>query len=230
MFSILVLGITKEMRSNRKSVEASKRQRELETDLAKTTSELQVTQAKLAAMEPSLARTTSDLQTTTAELQATRGKLAALEPNLLQAMLLTTSGIQRESDFSTTEIWVQSEIPLVSGRTGRPLALYGGDQIDYTIFCEGGAGRFAGFPNPRSPQGGFTLIVGRTSYLLQEHGRQMIMGPIGEALPAVLRNPDRIRGCTLKMLIESADRTREASHLEPLLRLIQDAKAALANK
>ena len=105
MFSILVLGITKEMRSNRESVEASKRQRELETDLAKTTSELQVTQAKLAAMKPSLARTTSDLQTTTAELQATRGKLAALEPNLLQAMLLTTSGIRRESDFSTTEIW-----------------------------------------------------------------------------------------------------------------------------
>ena len=65
--------------------------------------------------------------------------------------------------------------------------------------------------NPRSPQGGFTLIVGRTSYLLQEHGRQMIMGPIGEALPAVLRNPDRIRGCTLKMLIES--RTELERHL-----------------
>jgi len=49
-------------------------------------------------------------------------------------------------------------------------------------------------------------------------------------MPAVLANPTGVRGCSLKMLIESADRTREASQLEPLLRMIREARATPTTK
>jgi len=196
MMVTLALGITKEIRSNHASVKAVAQQQELRENLTRTT----------------------------AELIDTRAKLAAVEPNILEAMVVATAGLRRESDFSTPHISGEVSVPLVSGRTGRPLALYGGDQIDYYVFCDEGAGRTVGFPFGQRRLG-LVLSVGATSYRLTEHGRQMIIGPVGEAMPAALHNPDRVSGCSLKMLIESADRTREASQLEPLLRMIREAKA-----
>jgi len=51
----------------------------------------------------------------------------------------------------------------------------------------------------------------------------MVIGPIGQPMNAIAYN-FRGRRCTLKILVESADRTREAAQLEPLLRLIREAK------
>jgi hypothetical protein len=201
MVSTLSLGIAKEVRSNAASIEASKRQGDLENSLAKTTT----------------------------ELGDTRAKLAAIEPNLLQAMLMTAEGIRRESDFSVTEVHGQREIPLVSDRTRRQLVLYGGDQIDYSVFCSGTTGSFAGFPAGSQPKL-LVLRLGETRYTLQEHGRQMVIGPVGREMPASLENPGGIDGCALKMLVESADKTRLTSQLEPLVRMIQDAKAASTTK
>jgi hypothetical protein len=64
----------------------------------------------------------------------------------------------------------------------------------------------------------------------RQSARDRAPAPIGQAMPAVLINPESIHGCTLKVLIESADRTREASQLEPLLRMIRDAKSASENR
>lgn len=205
MLATLALSIVKEIRSNAASVEAATRQQELEANLGRTTT----------------------------ELRDTRAKLAAVEPNILEAMVVATSGLRRESDFSTPHISGEASLQLISGRTGRPLTLYGGDQIDYHVFCDAGAGRSAGFPFEQlQPQRHrlFVLRVGGTSYSLEEHGRQMVIGPVGQAMPAVLENPSGVRGCSLKMLIESADRTREASQLEPLLRMIREARATPRTK
>lgn len=203
MLATLALGIVKEIRSNAASVEAATRQQELEANLARTTT----------------------------ELRDTRAKLAAVEPNILEAMVVATSGLRRESDFSTPHISGEASLQLISGRTGRPLTLYGGDQIDYHVFCDAGAGRSAGFPFAQPQRHRlFVLRVGGTSYSLQEHGRQMVIGPVGQPMPAVLENPTGVRGCSLKMLIESADRTREASQLEPLLRMIREARATTTTK
>lgn len=197
MLATLALGIVKEIRSNAASVEAATQQKELEANLARTTT----------------------------ELRDTRAKLAAVEPNILEAMVVATSGLRRESDFSTPRISGEVSLQLISGRTGSPLTLYGGDQVDYHVFCDVGAGRSAGFPFAQPQRYRlFILRVGETSYSLEEHGRQMIIGPVGQPMPAVLENPNGVRGCSLKMLIESADRTREASQLEPLLRMIREAR------
>lgn len=197
MLATLALGIAKEVRSSAATGRSAARQYELEEMLAKTS----------------------------AELSATRAKLAAIEPNLLQAMILTTAGIRKESDFSTPTLNGQSSLALISGRTGAPLALYGGDLVDYHVFCSGGSHRIAGFPTSdplHAPH--LTLRVGNTDYPLSAQGHQMIIGPVGQPMQAVLINPNFVTECNLKILVESADRSREAKQIEPLLKMIQDAR------
>jgi hypothetical protein len=75
-----------------------------------------------------------------------------------------------------------------------------------------------------------TLRLGDTRYHLQEHGRQMVIGPVGREMPAFLENPGGIDSCALKLAVEPADKTQVASQLEPLMRMIQDARAASAPK
>jgi hypothetical protein len=206
MLSTLALGIVKEVRNSAASAASAASQRELEANLAKTTLELSEARRNLTLA--------------TSELSATRAKLAAVEPNILRAMIVATAGLRRESDYSTPSITGQSVQALTSGRTNGPLQLYGGDLVDYSMFC-----RRAELPGSRS-SGGPRLIlrVGNTDYRLEEHGRQMIIGPVGQPLKAFVVNPDGITGCQLKMLIESADRTREASQLEPLIKMIDEAR------
>jgi len=205
MVATLTLGIAKEIRNTATAAEAAARQRELEnvqSDLKK------------------------ELTRTTDQLSDTRTKLAAVEPNILQAMIVATAGIRRETDFSTASVDGQPLQALISGRTGAPLALYGGDHLDYTIFCDEAAGRTPGSSFGRRPAD-LILHVGSTAYPLDAHGRQMIIGPVGQPMQAELRNVNRVRDCILKMLVESADRTREAKQLEPLIKMIQEARATL---
>jgi len=222
MLIALALGIIKEMLSNAASAVAETQRGELQQKLSATTNELQDARKTLTRVEENLDRTTT-------ELRNTRKKLAAVEPNLLEAMLVATRGLRRESDFTTVNV-SGGPIRLLSGRSGEPLALYGGDQVDYHVFCNSSTGRTAGFPFERQTRGAFELMVGGTTYRLQDHGRQMIIGPIGQAMPAILSNPNGLRGCILKLLVESADRTREASQLEPVLRMIRDARSDPANR
>jgi len=163
-----------------------------------------------------------DLARATAELQETRAKLASVEPNILRAMVVATAGLRRESDFSTPSLTSQPVQALISGRKGGTLLLYGGDLVDYHLFCTGAGARTAinsfGQPN-------IFLRVGNTSYPLNNQGRQMIIGPVGQPMQASILNPNGITGCQMKMLVESADRTREAAQLEPLIKMITDAKS-----
>jgi hypothetical protein len=223
LLAALAFGIVKELRANGASKEAARRQYELETSLATAATEVQEARTNLAAAEANLSRTT-------AELQNTRAKLAAVEPSVLETLAAATAGARRESDFSTTEVTPQAEIPLLSGRTGRALMLYGGDQMDYYVFCN--EGRTSQSSSQSRHGGSFVLKAGDSTYPLQGNGKQTLVlaGPVGQAMPAVLKNPNSARGCLVKILIEAADRTRETSQLEPLVRMIKDAKAEKADK
>jgi len=217
MLATLMLGITKEIRTNAATLASSARQRELEQNLDRTTADLRATRDLLSK--------------TTIELGDTRAKLAAVEPNILKAMVVATAGIRRESDFSTPTIRGQAFERLISGRTNKALILYGGDMVDYHVFCSDANHRVAGFLGSRQefrPE--LILKAGNTEYPLSEHGRQMIIGPVGQPLDASILNPNRLRDCQLKILVESADRTREAAQVEPLIRMIKDAKSTVAPK
>jgi hypothetical protein len=220
LMAAVAFGLTKEVRANGESAEAVRRQHELEAAAAAAAAELQEARTSLAAAEANVTRTM-------AELENTRAKLAAVEPNVLEAIAAATASARRESDFSTTDVTPQAEIPLLSGRTGRALVLYGGDQIDYYVFCnDGRPPSQSSSPSSQSPRrGGFVLKAGESTYPLQGSGKQTLAGPVGQAMPAVLKNPNSTRGCLVKILIEAADRTRETSQLEPLLRMIKEAKA-----
>ncbi len=52
----------------------------------------------------------------------------------------------------------------------------------------------------------------------------MIIGPIGAPMTATLLNPRGLRDCSIKILIESADRTRVAKQLSPLVEAIRAAR------
>lgn len=190
MLATLILGITKEINNNAAAAAAATKQRELEHSLASTT----------------------------ADLRTTREKLAAIEPNILQAMIVATAGLRRERDFSTPTISGQSVQPLLSGLTNRSLVLYGGDLVDYHVFCSDASRRIAGFASSMREHNPILILrVGDTEYPLEEQGRQMIIGPVGQPLRASILNPYRLENCQLKILVESADRTREAAQIEPLI-------------
>jgi hypothetical protein len=194
LFATLGLGIQKEVLGARSSAAAAERQAILETKL----------------------RNTSE------DLNKARKVLAAVEPNILRAIVVATQGIRRESDFSTPHLNGQESMRLVSGRHGGALLLYGGDILDYHVFCTGAVGRSSRFGDGTS----LSLRVGNTTYPLSPQGRQMIIGPIGLPMEATLVNPEQTKRCDLKILVDSADRHRESEQLEPLIRMIEDAKAA----
>jgi hypothetical protein len=231
MLATLTLGITKEIRNNAATAAAATKQRELENSLASTTADLRATRENLDRASTDLRDTRENLARATEELGETRAKLAAVEPNILQAMLVATAGLRRESDFSTPTIRGQPVVPLLSGRTNSALFLYGGDLVDYHVFCSDAGHRIAGLPSSRRELGPLLILrVGDTDYPLGEQGRQMIIGPVGQPLKAAVLNPIGLQDCQLKILVESADRTREAAQIEPLIRMIKDAKASAANR
>jgi hypothetical protein len=216
MLATLALGIVKEIRSSAASAESAAQQGKLEDNLSQTTADLREARENLARV--------------TTELSETRAKLAAVEPNILKAMVVATTGLRRETDFSTPSLTGQPVQALSSGRTNAPLVLYGGDLVDYHLFCTGTGHRIAGRPFLNSQaRTRITLRVGNTDYPLSEHGRQMIIGPVGQPLQATIVNPDGVTDCQMKMLVESADRTREALQLEPLIKMINDARALVSS-
>lgn len=179
------------------------------------------------------ARLQSDLEESVAALEATRAKLASVEPSILEGIVIATTGIRRESDFSTARLSGQRSVPLVSGRDSpEPLRLYGGDFLEFNVYCANGGRRQAGFPFEPTQRGrprSLVVQVGATYYPLGDSGRHMLIGPVGHPMEAVILNPERLRNCTVKMLIESADRTRAEAILTPLLEAISEAKEAMKN-
>lgn len=212
MLATLTLGIVKEIRNAAASAESAIEQRKLEQNLAQMTTDLSDARENLARA--------------TTELRETRAKLASVEPNILRAMIVATAGLRRESDFTTPSLTGQPVQALTSGRTNTPLLLYGGDLVDYHMFCSGAGLRTAISPSAKP---NLLLRVGNTSYRLNEQGRQMIIGPVGQPMQATIMNPAGITGCQMKMLVESADRTREAAQLEPLIKMITHARSSPAN-
>lgn len=221
MIAALMLGIVKEVRSNRLASDAAAKQEEL--------------RAELTASNAALARASDNLELTKNALEATRAKLAAVEPSILEGIIIATSGIRRESDFATPTLRGQPRIELMSGRNpAEPLKLYGGDYLEYHVFCSNDGRRQSGFPSGfpsgQSPvgadaSGSLRVQVGETSYPLGTEGRHMIIGPIGVPMSVALLNPRGLRDCSAKILIESADRTRVAQQLSPLLDAIKAARA-----
>ncbi|VVO15688.1 hypothetical protein [Pseudomonas fluorescens] len=174
--------------------------------------------------EEDLRKSREQLQKVALELSNTRLKLSSLEPRILQAIVTTTTGIRRETDFATPHIQKNSQLVITSGKTNKPLVLYGGDFIDYNVFCRNSSDALYRTTDP-SRSSNLILSVGNTQYKLGEHGKEMIIGKVGEEMTATVSNFGPPLNCDLKILVESADRTREAILLNPLLELIQEAKA-----
>jgi hypothetical protein len=199
MIATLCLGIVKEVHNGNQAAASAAKQEQLAKELAASTK----------------------------SLHETRTKLAAVEPSILEGIILATSGIRRESDFSTPTLDGQTSLRLVSGRNSpEPLELYGGDYLEYHVFCSNNGRRTSGFPfpSPRQSASSLRIRVGTTDYPLGEEGRHMIIGPIGMPMPVTLFNPFGLRDCTVKILIESADRTRVQKQLSPLLEVIRNAR------
>jgi len=216
MLATLGVGITKEVRSSSLNAEAARKERKLQDDLATSNA--------------ALGNAIGKLESTQKALDATRAKLAAVEPSILEGIIVATSGIRREYDFSTPSLRGQRSLALVSGRdSSKPLRLYGGDYLEYHVFCDD-HGRHSGFSaaNGRAVQerpNSLAIQAGQTYYPLGASGRQMIIGPVGVPMTATLFNPEGLQNCSLKLLIESADRTRVAQQLAPLVEAIRAARA-----
>lgn len=214
ILSTLGLGILKERINSESSARSEIAKKELESNLVATAENLKTAREQL--------------DNVTTDLRNTRLKLSSLEPRILQAIVTTTKGIRREADYATPHISGGSINHVISGRSGRPLVLYGGDFIDYHVFCSDLPNNRSRTADPsRKPR--LTLSIGRTTYPLAEYGKLMIIGSVGEEMTATLQNYGPPVNCDLKILVESADRTREATLLDPLMELIQEAKLE-ANK
>ncbi|MGK3187290.1 hypothetical protein ACCW92_06795 [Enterobacter soli] len=201
MLSTLTLGIIKEIKNTKAAAQSIVEQKALKKNLEESKQELIFL---------------------TKQLHDTQNKLASVEPNILNAMILATSGIRREFDFATPILNGSYSQEVKSGNTDRSLFLYGGDFIDYHIFCSGTEGRRKTINSTMSKIG---LEVGQTSYDLDSEGRVMIIGPIGQPMTVTIINPARVKGCSLKILVDSADRTRQDAQLKPLIKMILDAKS-----
>ena len=203
MLATLVLGVVKEVRSGASEREAQLRQETTESRLTRAST----------------------------DLRELRAGLASVEPTILQGLEVATAGIRRETDYATPSLNGEPTVRVVSGRTGLPLALYGGDYVEYHRFCSQN-------PTPTSPldllrygrvvrpdaTGSLVLQVGSTDYPLEKQGRHMVIGPAGRPMPVSLLNASGLH-CTLKMQIESTGRSPEAQ-LEPLARMIREARQA----
>ncbi|WMY76428.1 hypothetical protein RHD99_11090 [Buttiauxella selenatireducens] len=205
MLCTLTLGIIKEIKNTKASAQSIAEQKALKKNLDESKQELIIL---------------------TKQLRDTQGKLASVEPNILNAMIVATAGIRREFDFATPTLNGAHSQKVKSGKTFGELFLYGGDFIDYHIFCSGTEGRRKTI-NSAMPIIG--LEVGQTSYDLDSEGRVMIIGPIGQPMPVAIINPERVKGCSLKILVDSADRTRQDAQLKPLIKMILDAKSNISS-
>jgi hypothetical protein len=216
LLATLGVGIAKEIRTSRQAEESAKKEEQL--------------RGQLSAANTALGKASENLERTKTTLEGTRTKLAAVEPSILEGIILATSGIRRESEFTTPHLQGEHSLRLISGRNApEPLQIYGGDYLEYHIFCSDNGRRQSGFPLRTSPRtrGGpdsLSLRVGDTSYPLGTEGRHMIIGPIGVPMTATLLNPEGLRDCWVKILIESADRTRVAKQLSPLVEAIKAAR------
>jgi hypothetical protein len=208
ILSTLGLGILKERINSESNAKSEIAKKELENKLLATAENLK------AARE--------QLDNVTSDLRSTRLKLSSLEPRILQAIITTTKGIRRETDFATPHIPSNTQREIISGKTDKPLILYGGDFINYNVFCRDAGNIYRTADPTKSSR--LMLTVGNTTYALDEHGTQMIIGKIGEEMKAFISNFGPPVNCELKLLVESADRTREAALLEPLMELMQEAK------
>ncbi len=138
MISTLVVGAAKEVRTNRLAGESAAKEEKLRVDLS--------------ASNVALTKASDNLESTKNALEDTRSKLAAVEPSILEGIILATSGIRRESDFSTPHLQGERSVRLISGRNERePLQLYGGDYLEYHVFCSNDGRRESGFPFRTSP-------------------------------------------------------------------------------
>lgn len=216
MIATLLVGIAKEMRSNGLAAQAAVEEKQLRDDLA--------------ASQNALAKASKSLEATKNALESTRAKLAAVEPSILEGIIVATSGIRRESDYSTPSLRGQSSLQLISGRNSPdPLRLYGGDYLEYHVFCSNNGRRQSGFrfdasvANRERPNS-LAIQIGETYYPLGPEGRHMVIGPVGVSMSATLLNPGGLRDCSVKILIESADRTRVAQQLSPLVEAIRAAR------
>lgn len=226
MFSALCVGIVKEVRSSQSSEAAARANSKLQVELAEAKENYLAAQKAHKDTTLELERANGELSLTTDQLRDTRRKLASIEPSILTSLITVTEGIRRESDFATPSLRGEPEIEIQSGRNPRtPLILYGGDFLDYHVFCRTNKtirqpfGDSSHLNEPR-----LSLEVGETSYRLHDQGRQMIIGGIGTPMFARLMNPDRIRECQLKILVESADRSRIRDQIRPIMELIESAK------
>lgn len=158
MIATLLVGIAKEIRSNGLAAEAALKEQKLQEDLA--------------ASQTALAKASENLQATNNVLEATRAKLAAVEPSILEGIIVTNSGIRRESDYSTPSLRGQSSLQLISGRNSPDLLrLYGGDYLEYHVFCSNNGRRQSGFifdglEASRERPNSLAIQIGETYYPL----------------------------------------------------------------
>tara|TARA_R110000850_G_scaffold214249_3_gene340176 strand:+ start:5938 stop:6744 length:807 start_codon:yes stop_codon:yes gene_type:complete len=216
MIATLLVGISKEIRSNDLAAQAALKEQKLQEDLA--------------ASQTALEKVSENLEATKDALESTRAKLAAVEPSILEGIIVATSGIRRESDYSTPSLRGQSSLQLISGRNSPDsLRLYGGDYLEYHVFCSNNGRRESGFPSDdsaasRERPNSLAIRIGETYYPLGSEGRHMVIGPVGVPMFATLLNPRGLQDCSVKILIESADRTRVAQQLSPLIEAIRTAR------
>jgi hypothetical protein len=153
------------------------------------------------------------------ELQEARKALVSVEPTVLDAMYNLTARISREMDFAFVYLQGGDAYRPISSETNTPLRLYGGDEIEYTFFCNGTN------EGPRS--GSIKLVTGNREYSLSgSHGNVRIAGPIGEAMEMRILNPARESNCGLKLIVRSTDRTRVQTQFASILETIKRAKMA----
>jgi hypothetical protein len=97
------------------------------------------------------------------------------------------------------------------------LTLLGGDSAEFHLLCPDN-----GKTPSRLPP--LLLRVGDREYRFNsEQGSIVVLGQVGEPLPAAILNPEHSSGCIVKLLIQS---TNQEEVKQQLTRLIQTAQSA----
>jgi hypothetical protein len=189
----LALGVWKEFRTDRAAADSAKERERLE----------------------------SELKAANSKLEASRKALVTFEPNILAAMYSLTERIVRESDFAFVSLAGRDTVIPVSTETNTPLKLYGGDEFEYSVFCDRRLGTYG-----EERSGIFLEVGGREYPLVGSHGSFRVAGPIGAAMDERIKNPQRLTDCDIKIIVRSTDRARIKVQYASLLRAIEEAKAA----
>jgi hypothetical protein len=162
-------------------------------------------------------RSSAESAKSKAALQKSNQALASIEPTLIQALSLTTTGIRRESDFSTPTLDGSDIQSLRSGKNSQQLMLLGGDSVEFHLFCPDDG-------NAQSRPPPLFLKVGDREYPFKsEMGSIVVLGQVGEPLPAAIRNPEHYSRCIVKLIIQS---TNQDEVKQQLTRLIETAQSA----